>query len=65
MAGRKRKRRGRPPKYTMPPMIDATPEEVARAVLNTPPRKPDEWRFMQEFKRQQEAEREAPDADSE
>ena len=31
------KRRGRPPKYPMPDKIPDTPENVARAVLNTPP----------------------------
>lgn len=36
------KRRPRP----MPPPIPDTPENVAKAVLNTPPRKPDEWEYM-------------------
>ena len=64
MAGRKRKAKGRPVKYTMPEQIDDTPENVARALMRTPPRKPDEWKFMQEF-RQQEAERAKPDTESE
>ena len=65
MAGRKRRKLGRPSKYVMPPQIDDTPENVMRALVNSPPRKPDEWRFMQDFKRQQEAERATPDADNE
>ena len=28
------------------PIPDATPEEIARALLNTPPRKPSDWKFM-------------------
>ena len=38
--------RGRPVERPMPPRIDDTPENVARAVLNTPPKKRDEWRYM-------------------
>ena len=40
------------------------PQYVMQALVNSPPRKPDEWRFMQDFKRQQEAERTAQDTDS-
>lgn len=36
--------RGRPVEYPMPGRIPATPEELARAVANTPP--PDEWEYM-------------------
>ena len=46
----------------MPEQIPDTPENVMRALVNSPPRKPDEWKFMQEFK-QQEAERAASEAD--
>ena len=42
-------KRGRPVKYVMPEPIDATPEEVAKAVLFTPPKKPQDWKFMQDF----------------
>ena len=59
MAGKKK---GRPRKYVMPEQIPDTPENVMRALVNSPPRKPDEWKFMQEFKRQ-EAERAASEAD--
>ena len=64
MAGRKRKAKGRPSKYVMPEQIPDSPENVARALMRTPPRKPEDWRFVQEF-RQQEAEQATPDTDSE
>ena len=44
MAGKKRPR-GRPPALNWPERIDASPEEIARAVLRMPHKK--EWRFMQ------------------
>ena len=40
----KKKRIGRPPR-TMPPKIDASPEEIARVVLNVKP--PKKWRYME------------------
>ena len=47
MTTRKRKR-GRPPKRTLPDPIPDTPENIMRAVLNTPPKDPDEWRYLQD-----------------
>ena len=44
-----KRKRGRPVKYTMPEPIDATPEEVAKALMRTPPKKPHEWKFMRDF----------------
>lgn len=44
---RKRKR-GRPAERTMPEPIDADPEDVMRAILSTPPKKRDEWRYLQD-----------------
>ena len=41
--------RGRPPTLRMPEPIDATPEEIARKVLNTPP--PREWKFLKDQRR--------------
>lgn len=41
-----KRKRGRPVKYPMPEQIPDTPENVARAVMNTPPKKADDWRFM-------------------
>ena len=30
----------------MPPPIDASPDEIAWAVLNTPPKKESEWKYL-------------------
>lgn len=65
MAGRKRKPKGRPPKYVMPERIPDSPENVARALMRQPPRKPEHWKFVQEFRQAQEAEQATPDTDSE
>ena len=46
---RRKKRRGRPP-LPMPESIPDTPENVARAVLNTRPKKADEWRYIKDYK---------------
>ncbi|MCY3562159.1 MAG: hypothetical protein OXH20_13500 [bacterium] len=43
-----RRRRGRPAKRKMPDPIPDTPENIARAVLNTPPKRRDEWRYLQD-----------------
>ena len=34
----------------MPEQIPDTPENVARAILNTPPKKRDEWGFIKRAK---------------
>lgn len=60
-----KKKRGRPVEYTMPEQIPDTPENVAAALMRQPPRKPDEWKFMQEHKRKQEAERATPETEAE
>ena len=44
----KRKKR----RYEMPPQIPDTPENVAKAMMRTPPRKADEWKYLQ--KREEE-----------
>ena len=41
-----KRKRGRPVKYEMPEQIPDTPENVLRAVLNTPPKKEDEWEYV-------------------
>ena len=41
------KRRGRPP-LPMPDPIPDSPENVARAILTTPPKKKGEWRYETE-----------------
>ena len=43
---------GRPSKLTMPEPIDASPEDIARVVLQVPHKK--EWRFSKEAKAQPE-----------
>lgn len=43
----KSKKVGRPPTLTMPEPIPDTPENVAKAMMRTPPRKRGEWKFMQ------------------
>ena len=40
------RKRGRPPVYVMPDPIPDTPKNVARAILNTPPKKDGEWDFL-------------------
>lgn len=45
---------GRPPEYTMPARIDATPEEIARVVLQAKRKK--RWKYMQETKGKHEPE---------
>ena len=44
----KPRRMGRPP-LPMPEPIDATPEEIARKIMNTPPPK-DGWQYMKNHK---------------
>ena len=39
------KRRDRPAKRDMPEPIPDTPDNIARALLTSPPREPDEWRY--------------------
>ena len=41
-------RRGRPVKRPMPEPIPDTPENIAKAVLATPPKAADEWRYLQD-----------------
>ena len=48
----KKKARGRPKELTMPEQIPDTPENVARAVLATPPKKPEEWAYLKEREQQ-------------
>ena len=42
-----KRKRGRPSRYDkLPPKIPDTPENIAKAILNTPPKKPDDWRYL-------------------
>ena len=45
---RRKKPRGRPP-LPMPEPIPDTPENVAKAVLNTRPKKRDEWQYIKDY----------------
>ena len=46
MSKRKSPKTGRPVKRTMPPRIDASPEEIAQVVLGVKP--PEKWRYLDE-----------------
>ena len=37
-----------PLKRTMPEPIPDTPENIARALVTSPSKKPDEWRYLQD-----------------
>ena len=39
--------RGRPVKHSMPEPIQDTPENIMKALLDTPPRKREDWKFVQ------------------
>ena len=43
-----KKPRGRPVKNAMPEPIPDTPENIARALLTTPPKKEDEWDYLKD-----------------
>ncbi len=47
MTATKRKR-GRTPKRAMPEPIPDTPENIMRAIVNTPLKRDDEWRYLQD-----------------
>ena len=47
MANGQHRKVGRPPK-PMPEPIPDTPENVARALMSSPPRKPDEWDYVRQ-----------------
>ena len=44
-----KRKRGRPAR-PMPPPIPDTPENIARAIVTTPPKKPGEWRYLKLWK---------------
>ena len=48
---RSKKARGRPPVNEWPEQIPDTPENVAWAILTTPPKKDDEWEYMKRQKK--------------
>ena len=48
---RTRRPKGRPPVNEWPEQIPDTPENIARAILTTPPKKNDEWEYMKRHKK--------------
>ena len=44
----KKRPRGRPVEKPLPEPIDDSPENVLKAILATPPRKDEDWRYMRE-----------------
>ena len=46
-----KKKRGRPVKYAMPEPIPDTAENIAKAILTTPPKKVHEWKYIKAFSR--------------
>lgn len=46
MSNKRKRKRGRPVTKPMPKPIPDTPENVARAVLSTPPKRVGEWRYQ-------------------
>lgn len=42
------KPRGRPIEKPLPEPIPDTPENIARALVNTPPKREDEWDYLKE-----------------
>ena len=55
MTDKKKKPRGRPP-LPMPEQIPDTPENVARLLMITKPKKDNEWRYLKEHKEQKQTE---------
>ena len=45
---KKETKRGRPVEKHMPEPIPDTPENIARALLTTPPKKADEWDYLKD-----------------
>ena len=45
------KARGRPHKNEWPEQIPDTPENIAKAILTTPPKDDEEWEYMKRHKR--------------
>ena len=43
--------RGRPVEHKLPDPIPDTPENIMKAFLKTPPKKREEWKFVQERNR--------------
>ena len=48
----KKRKRGRPVTRKMPESIPDTPDNIALAIMQGPPK--DEWRYLEEYKKVQE-----------
>lgn len=48
MSAAQPKRRGRPVEKPMAEQIPDTPENIARAILRTPPKKKGDWKYLKE-----------------
>ena len=48
MAEKQKRPRGRPVEKPLPEPIDTSPDDVMRAILSTPPRKDEDWRYLRE-----------------
>ena len=42
------RKRNQPAKSALPDPIPDTPKNIMQAILNTPPKDPDEWRYLQD-----------------
>ena len=51
MAKNSRNPRGRPVEHPMPEQIPDTPDNLARIILNTPPKKESEWEYSKKRQR--------------
>ena len=49
----KKQPRGRPVEHKLPEPIPDTPENIMKAFLKTPPKKREEWKFVQERDKKQ------------
>ena len=57
MTESKKQPRGRPVEHKLPDPIPDTPENIMKAFLKTPPRKREDWKFVQAREKKTELER--------
>ena len=48
MTDNPKRQRGRPVEKPLPDPIPDTPENIMRAILNTPPKKDEDWDYLKE-----------------
>ena len=51
MAKKPQRPRGRPVEHPMPDRIPDTPDNLARVILTTPPKKESEWEYLKKRQR--------------